>query len=109
MSNLIQTNVFFIFTILTNFALLTEEKNNIQKLEEFSMTKYSWNIKEKYIYYLDIDNYNLEDENVIQILRNDYYYVNNLTISEIDESIIYDNNSDIDIIETIPKVFHINF
>ena len=107
MSNLIQTNVFFIFTILTNFALLTEEKYNIQKLEEFSMTKYSWNIKEKYIYYLDIDNYNLEDENVIQILRNDYYYVNNLTISEIDESIIYDNNSDIDIIETIPKVFHI--
>ena len=109
MSNLIQTNVFFIFTILTNFALLTEEKYNIQKLEEFSMTKYSWNIKEKYIYYLDIDNYNLEDENVIQILRNDYYYVNNLTISEIDESIIYDNNSDINIIETIPKVFHIKY
>ena len=109
MSNFIDKNLFFLLTILSSFALLTREQYNIQKLEEFSINIYSWNIKEKYIYYLDIDNYSLEDENVIQILRNDFYYINNLNICEIDESIIYDNNSDIDILETIPKAFHIKY
>ena len=66
------------------------------------------NISGKYIYYLDISSYSINDENIIQILGNDFF-IKNLNICEINETIIINNNSDIDKIENYPKSFHIKY
>ena len=57
--------IFLILISFFNFAFSNKEKYNIHQLEEYSIIKSYWNISEKYIYYLDIENYTLNDENVI--------------------------------------------
>ena len=96
--------IFLILISFFNFAFSNKEKYNIHQLEEYSIIKSYWNISEKYIYYLDIENYTLNDENVIQLLCYDHNLIYNLNIFEINETII-NNYSDIDIIETYPKTF----
>ena len=95
MSPILEIKFFLIIIILSNYVLSTKEQYNIEKLDEFSIIKPTWNIKDKYIYYLDIDKYNLDDENTIQIINEDASAVNNLSMFELNENFIIDNNSDI--------------
>ena len=101
-------NIFLILISLSNFIFSTKDKYNIQELEEYSIIKNHLNISGKYIYYLDISSYSINDENIIQILGSDFF-IKNLNICEINETIIINNNSDIDIIENYPKSFHIKY
>ena len=95
MSPIFEIQFFLIIIILSNYALSNREQYNIEKLDEFSIIKPTWNIKDKYIYYFDIEQYNLDDENIIQIINEDPAAVNNLSMFELNENFIIDNNSDI--------------
>ena len=64
-------------------------------------------MNEKYIYYTDINTYKVGEENVFQVLGEELYLMNNITVSEIDESIIFDSESEIIKKETYEKSFHI--
>ena len=98
----------FLFLIYI-LILQSQEKQhyNIKKLNIYSSLKDSWNINEKYIYYTDINTYKLGEENVFQVLGEELYLMNNITVSEIDESIIFDSESEIIKKETYEKSFHI--
>ena len=99
-----------IFLFLICFLILqSQEKQNynIKKLNIYSSLKDSWNMNEKYIYYTDINTYKVGEENVFQVLGEELYLMNNITVSEIDESIIFDSESEIIKKETYEKSFHI--
>ena len=87
MSNFNYLKIFLTFIIFSCLFLLTKEQY-VKELEEYSVIKCSWNASETYVYYIDIDKYDLNDENVIQILGINFYHINNIIISEINESII---------------------
>ena len=90
-----------IFTILIflNLIILSNQKYNIQKINNYSVTSLYWNISEKYIYYIDIQEYNIGDENVFQIesenddiIRKLYSFEINETIKDIEEKDITEND-----------------
>ena len=95
MSQIIEIKFFLIILFLSNYIISTSEEYNIEKLDEFSIIKPTWEIDKIYIYYLDVDNYELDDENIIQIIHEDFSLLKNLSIYELNENIIIDNNSDI--------------
>ena len=95
MFHIIETKLFLIILFLLNFIISTSEEYIIKKLDEFSIIKPTWEIDKNYIYYLEVDNYELDDENIIQIINEDSSILNNLTIFELNETFIIDNNSDI--------------
>ena len=64
-------------------------------------------MNEKYIYYTDINTYKVGEENVFQVLGEELYLMNNITVSELDESIIFDSDSEIIKKETYNKSYHI--
>ena len=84
----------FIFTliILFDFIIFTNQNYNISSLNNFSTKTINFNISEKYIFYLDIQDYKIGDENVLQILCQYSSVLSNLSILEIDESIINKEN-----------------
>lgn len=94
MYNIISPKIFIIILITLNYVLSTEDNIcNITELEEFSIIKPSWNPKQKYIYFLSLEKYSLNDENIIQIVSEDSFLISNLTIYDIDEKIIIDNKT----------------
>ena len=95
MYNIISPKIFIIILLTSNYILSTEDTNiyNITELEEFSIIKPTWNPKEKYIYFLSLENYSLNDENIIQIVSEDTFLITNLTIYELSEKIIINNKT----------------
>ena len=95
MYNIISPKIFIIILLTSNYILSTEDTNiyNITKLEEFSIIKPTWNPKEKYIYFLSLEKYSLNDENIIQIVSEDTFLITNLTIYELSEKIIINNKT----------------
>ena len=101
--------LFLLFVVI--IIVESNENNNStkyikRKLMPFSLNIDYWNMNEKYIFYIDVSFYKNNYENILQILGN-IYLINNLTVSEIDESIIDKNNSEIIIKEKYSKNFHI--
>ena len=87
--------------MIINLIMLTKnQKYNILKLENYSITHDIWNNSQKYIYYIDIEDYKIGEENIIQICNEDYTIINNINVTEINESIIndkvYNNSMDIE-------------
>ena len=87
--------------MILNLIMLTKnQKYNILKLENYSITHDIWNNSQKYIYYIDIEDYKIGEENIIQICNEDYTIINNINVTEINESIIndkvYNNSMDIE-------------
>ena len=98
MSKIIRTEIILILFLIIYYVNSETEVYSIEKLEEFSIFKQEWKSKEKYIYYLDIEEYELNDEIVIQIITEDSLLVLNYTLYEINETYILNNKtSDIDI------------
>ena len=99
----------FFLLIFAFLISVSEQKENytIKQLENFSFISDIWNQNQSYIYYLDIESYKIGEENIFQILGEGIYLVNNITVSQIDESIIFDNTSEIIKKETYKKEYHI--
>jgi len=103
-NNLIKSSHALILFILINlFIFSNQQKYNLKKLKDFNIEKEYWNADQKYIYYLDIQGYSTDDENVLQIYSENNTIIKNLVISEIDESVINDENFDIKYIQTFEK------
>ena len=98
--------LFFVIIIVESNENNNSTKYIKRKLMPFSLNIDYWNMNEKYIFYIDVRFYKNNYENILQILGN-IYLINNLTVSEIDESIIDKNNSEIIIKEKYSKNFHI--
>ena len=102
-------SIFLLFFVIISVES-NENNNNTKyikrKLMPFSLLIDYWNINQSYIFYVDVRFYKESYENVLQILG-DIKLVNNLTVSEIDESIIEKNDSEIIIKEKYEKNFHI--
>ena len=99
-----------IFLILaTIFIIKSNEGRQLSfiELKNYSSIKDKWLLNTSYIYYLDIHNYTKDDENVFQILNEESLLLKNLTVSQIDESILFENNSKIIKKETYDESFHI--
>ena len=99
-----------IFLFLFSFLITKSHENKeyiFKKLQHYSIKEESFSVNQSYIYYLDIHSYKLGTENIFQILDENIDFINNLTVSEIDESIIFDNTSEIMIKETFLKTNHI--
>ena len=94
---------------LSYFILITNQNPIILNLSEYNVHKISWEMNQTYIYYLDISNYKLEEENIIQIYNQNTNALQRINMMEINESYIIDNNSDINIIENIPALFHFKY
>ena len=97
--------------LLFTIILVKSQENNRtyikRQLLNFSFTIDYWNINESYIFYINVTDYKVGQENVFQILG-DIYLINNITVSEIDESIVdKSNNSDYTIKEKYGKTYHI--
>ena len=99
-----------IFMFLNLIILTKNQQYKISKLENYSITYDIWNKTQKYIYYIDIQDYKIGEENILQIYNEDHRLINNINVTEINESIIYHkvyiNTMDI---ETIPKENHIKY
>ena len=105
----IMIHFFMKLIIFLNLIILTKNQQyKILKLENYSITHDIWNQSQKYIYYIDIQDYKIEEENILQIYNENYAIITNINVTEINESIIYDKiyNNSIDI-EKIPKENHI--
>ena len=98
----------FLFLIAI-FIIITKEEQeiSIKQLHIYSVTNDTWLLNKRYIYYLDIHHYRMDEENIFQILSEENNVVHNITVSEIDESIIFENTSEIIKKETYNKSFHI--
>ena len=106
---LISKNINLFLLLLFILIIKSVEINPyvIKKLKFISSSREHWNINKSYIYYVDIHNYKLGQENVLQILSEMNHLMHNLTVSEIDESIIENNNTDIIKKETYKRAYHI--
>ena len=100
-------NLFLLMFSLLIIKTIEIKPYIIKRLKSISSYKEYWNINKSYIYYIDIHNYQLGKENVFQILSEMNKFVHNLTVSEIDESIIFDNKSKIIKKETYKRAYHI--
>ena len=101
-------NLINILAIL-NFFILTKQELNILKLDIFDIAQVSWNKSQNYIYYFDIQNNDIDDENVLQIFCEAKYVIESLKVIVINESILNNSNynySDIVPIEIIPRNYH---
>jgi hypothetical protein len=98
--------LFFVIIIVESNENNNSTKYIKRKLMPFSLNIDYWNMNEKYIFYIDVSFYKNNYENILQILGN-INLINNLTVSEIDESIIDKNDSEIIIKEKYSKNFHI--
>ena len=110
MSYILKTKNIRNFLLLFSFLVLESQENEqyiIKQLKNFSFISDVWNINQSYIYYIDIESYKIGEENIFQIFGDEIYLVNNITVSQIDESIIFDNTSEIIKKETYKKEFHI--
>ena len=96
-----------LFLIVVIHSQEQQRHNTIKKLNPYSSIKDTWKFNENYIYYLDIKSYKIGEENIFQVLGEELYLMYNITVSQIDESIIFDPNSKINIKETYSKSFHI--
>ena len=88
--------------ICINLFKVSKQGFHITYLANFTSKTDYWDIDQKYIYYIDIQDYNINDENVLQIAYNDRKVLENLIVSEIDESLInniHDNINEEDIIK----------
>jgi len=92
-----------LFTLINLFIFSNQRKYNIMRLEDFNIKQDYWNTNEKYIYYLDIQTYNTNDENILQIYSENKTIISKINISEIDESVINEENYNIKYIETFNK------
>ena len=95
-------SILLTISIFLNLLKVSKQDYNITYLSNFSSTTDYWEINEKYIYYVDIQDYNINDENVLQIMHNERIVLENLIVSEIDESLInniHDNINEEDIIK----------
>ena len=90
----INHQILLLVSILLSILRVTNQSYNISFLSNFSSTINYWSINEKYIYYINIQDYNITDENVLQILSNDKKVLDNLIVTEIDESLINNINND---------------
>ena len=105
----IMIHFFMKLLMFLNLIILTKNQQyKILKLENYSITNDIWNNSQKYIYYIDIQDYKIGEENILQIYSEYNLIINNIKVTEINESIIYDKvyNSSMDI-EKIPKENHI--
>ena len=98
--------LFIFFTLL----ILSKQEYIISRLYNYSVSTKIWNISEKYIYYIDIQDYKLDEENILQILCEDRKIIYDLNSSIIDESILNKkdeniNQKDIIVIRNIKKNF----
>ena len=100
-------NLFLLLFFLLIIKSLEINPYVIKKLRFISSSSDYWNINKSYIYYADIRNYKLGQENVFQILSEMNHLMHNLTVSEIDESIIENNNTEIIKKETYKRAYHI--
>ena len=93
---------------LNLIKLTKNQQYKISKLENYSITQDLWNNSQKYIYYIDIQEYKIGEENIMQIYNEYNAIINNIKVTEINESIIYDKvyNNSMDI-EKIKKENHI--
>ena len=106
--------IIFIFLLFLNLIIISNQNYTIEKLSNYSVTPKYWNISEKYIYYIDIQDYKIGDENSFQVLSENENLIRNLYCFEINESIL--NNitdksieeiKDIEIIRNISKNFSV--
>ena len=98
--------LFFVIIIVESNENNNSTKYIKRKLMPFSLNIDYWNMNENYIFYIDVRFYKNNYENILQILGN-IYLINNLTVSEIDESIIDKKDTEIIIKEKYSKNFHI--
>ena len=100
--------IIFQFLFLS-LLIISKQDYNITKLENFSVLETTWNISENYIYYIDIQQYKVGDENVLQVLYEDKNLTTHLFSSELNESVLDDNIYNINIedfkIRSIPDQF----
>ena len=94
MSKMIATEIILVLFLSSNYIISSKEIYNISQLEEFSITKPEWNPALKYIYFLNIEQYSLNDEIIIQIITEDSSLLLNITLHEIDETYILENKTD---------------
>ena len=101
-------SIIFQFLFLS-LLIISKQYYNITKLENFSVLETTWNISENYIYYIDIQQYKVGDENVLQVLYEDKNLTTHLFSSELNESVLDDNIYNINIedfkIRSIPDQF----
>ena len=101
-------SIIFQFLFLS-LLIISKQDYNITKLENFSVLETTWNISENYIYYIDIQQYKVGDENVLQVLYEDKNLTTHLFSSELNESVLDDNIYNINIedfkIRSIPDQF----
>ena len=88
--------IIFLFLFL-NLLTISKQDYFKVKLENFSIIETTWNISEKYIYYIDIQKYKVGEENVLQVLYEDRYLSSRLFSSELNESILHNNIYNINI------------
>ena len=88
------TEIILVLFLSSNYFITSIEIYNISQLEEFSILKPEWNPALKYIYLLNIDQYALNDEIIIQIISEDTFLLLNITLYEIDEAYILENKTD---------------
>ena len=100
-------NLFFLIFSLLIIKSIEIKPYEIKRLKTISSYREYWNINKSYIYYVDVHNYQLGKEIVFQILSEMNHLMQNLTVSEIDESIILDNTSEIIKKETYKIAYHI--
>ena len=100
-------NLFLLIFSLLIIKSIEVKPYKIKRLRSLSIYRESWDINKSYIYYIDISNYQIGKENVFQILSEMNRLMHNLTVSEIDESIIFDNKSEIIKKETYKRAYHI--
>ena len=78
--------IIFQFLFLS-LLIISKQDYNITKLDNFSVLETTWNISENYIYYIDIQQYKVGDENVLQVLYEDKNLTTHLFSSELNESV----------------------
>ena len=91
----------FVISIFLNLLKYSKEEITKTEIKNFTTEIITWNKAKEYIYYINISDYNVGDENVLQILNEDREILKNLMISEIDESILSNNNEDIKILNNL--------
>ena len=94
MSKMIATEIILVLFLSSNYIISSKEVYNISQLEEFSIIKPEWNPALKYIYFLNIEQYSLNDEIIIQIITEDSSLLLNITLHEIDETYILENKTE---------------
>ena len=104
-----QNNIRIFFLLFAIFIVKVSGENRYitQQLKLYTVNVCYWNLNESYIFYIDVSHFKLGQETIIQIISESNYFINNLSISEIDESYIDKNDSEIIIKEKYSKIKHV--